>query len=82
MGSNYSKLGKFFAQLELSQSLEDDNYLYVVKNISKLLGEGAISRTNNGLKSDKEKKYKRRNRLVTLLDSKVIEYDNNEWMVI
>ena len=82
LGSSYRKLGEFFAQLELSQALEDDEYIYIIKNISKLAGEGAISRINNGLKSNKERKHIRRSILVQALDSEVIEFDNHEWMVI
>ncbi|MGL5751298.1 MAG: hypothetical protein ACRCXT_12260, partial [Paraclostridium sp.] len=82
LGSSYTKLGGFFAQLELSQALEDDKYIYIIKNISKLAREGAISRINNGLGSNQERKYRRRRILVQILNSEVIEFDNHEWMVV
>lgn len=81
LGTNY-KFGKFFSQLELSQALEDDKYIYIIKNLTKLAGEGAISRLNKGLGSDKEAKRKRRYELVEKLNFDVINYDGNHWICI
>lgn len=81
LGTNYT-FGKFFSQLELSQALEDDKYIYIIKNLTKLAGEGAISRLNKGLGSDKEAKRKRRAKLVEKLNFDVINYDNNDWICI
>lgn len=81
LGTNY-KFGKFFSQLELSQALEDDKYIYIIKNLTKLAGEGAISRLNKGLGSDKEAKRKRRYELVEKLNFDVINYDGNDWICI
>lgn len=81
LGTNY-KFGKFFSQLELSQALEDDKYIYIIKNLTKLAGEGAISRLNKGLGSDKKAKRKRRAELVEKLNFDVINYDNNDWICI
>ena len=81
LGTNY-RFGKFFSQLELSQALEDDKYIYIIKNLTKLAGEGAISRLNKGLGTNKEAKRKRRYELLEKLNFKVINYDNSDWICI
>lgn len=83
LGTTSSKIGskEYFSQLEISQALEDDKYIYLVKNISKLSGEGAISRLNSGLK-EKALKYERRNRLINRLKTTTKLYDDNEWMIV
>lgn len=81
LGTNYNS-EKCFSQLELSQALEDDKYIYIIKNLTSLAGKGAISRLNNGLGSDKEAKRKRRAELVEKLNFDVIYYDNNDWICI
>ncbi len=83
LGTTSSKFGakEYFSQLEISQALEDDKYIYLVKNISKLAGEGAIARLNNGLK-EKALKYERRNRLINRLNTITKLYDDNEWMIV
>ena len=85
LGTTTSKFGgskEYFSQIEISQSIEDDKYIYIIKNITDLAGRGAISRVNSGLKDDKDKKHARRTRLVNKLNSKVISHDNKDWMVI
>lgn len=79
---NFGSSKDYFSQIEISQALEDREYIYIVKNISKLSGEGAITRINSGLKTDKYKKKERRIRLVNRLNSKSIYYDNQDWMVL
>ena len=83
LGTTSSKFGakEYFSQLEISQALEDDKYIYLVKNISKLAGEGAIAMLNNGLK-EKALKYERRNRLINRLNTTTKLYDDNEWMIV
>ncbi|MDB8792603.1 hypothetical protein PN290_02415 [Romboutsia sp. 1001216sp1] len=84
LGVSTSKFGsakEYFSQLEISQALEEDKYIYLVKNISDLAGKGAIARLNSGLK-DKSSKYERRDRLVKRLNSEIKFFDNKEWMVI
>lgn len=83
LGTTSSKIGskEYFSQLEISQALEDDKCIYLVKNISKLSGEGAISRLNSGLK-EKALKYERRNRLINRLKTTTKLYDDNEWMIV
>src|SRR5690625_2738276 len=57
LGTNPIKFGSdYFCQIELSQAVEDKDWIYIIKNITKLAGEGAISRLNNGLGKDKGKK--------------------------
>lgn len=83
LGTTSSKFGakEYFLQLEISQALEDDKYIYLVKNISKLAGEGSIARLNNGLK-EKALKHERRNRLINRLNTTTKLYDDNEWMIV
>lgn len=88
LGTSTYKFGsarEYFSQLEISQALEDSNYIYLVKNITDLSGPGAISRLNTGLKSDKDRKHERRNILVNRLNCETKLYKDNkekEWMVI
>jgi len=83
LGTTPIKFGSdYFAQLELSQALEDGSKIYIVKNISKLAGEGAISRINKGLGKNKDDKHQRRKELVKSLDKKVINFDKQEWMCL
>lgn len=84
LGVSTNKFGSakaYFSQLEISQALEDDKYIYLVKNISKLAGEGAIARLNSGLK-EKVLKHERRNRLINRLNTTTKLYDDNEWMIV
>ena len=71
----------YFAQVELSHAIEDENYIYIVKNISKLAGEGSIYRLNKNAE-DKNDKYMRREILIDELKSEVIEYKNSRWIVV
>lgn len=80
LGTSPIKFGSdYFCQIELSQAVEDEEFIYIIKNISKLAGEGAISRLNNGLGYDKDMKHKRREELIERLNLEVISYDNNDW---
>lgn len=81
LGSNCSRLGLFFCQLELSQALQDSNYIYLVKNLFKLAGDGSIARLNRGLKY-REEKIDRRYELLNLLDADIIKFDREEWFVV
>lgn len=83
LGTTYSKFGakELFSQLEISQSIEDNDYVYLVKNISDLAGKGAIARLNSGLKYKKEK-YERRNILINRLNTTTKPYEGKEWMIV
>lgn len=80
--SGCSKLGNHFAQIDLSQAIEDNNNIYLVKKISKLAGKGAIARLGKGLKKDRETKIQRRDKLVEELKANIIDYHNEEWMCV
>ncbi|WP_217078241.1 hypothetical protein [Clostridium baratii] len=82
LSSNYKGLSNDFAELEISQALEDDKYIYIVKKLNKLAGRGTIARLNKGLGANKEEKEKRRMELVERLDAKTILYNNDEWMCV
>ncbi|EGT3605498.1 hypothetical protein G6Y98_06090 [Clostridium perfringens] len=79
---NFGSSKYFFSQMDLSQALEDDNYLYIAKNLTKLAGNGSISRINSGLKSDRNKKIERRNRLVKRLNGEIVIHNGDEWLVV
>lgn len=72
----------YFCQLELSQALEDEEYIYFVKNFSKLAGKGAIMRLFSGLGANPLEKYNRLNKLSSRLESEIIRYDENEWITV
>lgn len=80
--NKFGSAKEYFSQIEISQALEDENYIYIVKNITDLAGRGSISRINTGLKNDKDKKYERRTRLVNRLNSQVLVHNTKDWMVI
>lgn len=83
LGTTPKKFGTdYFAQIELSQALEDDNKIYLVKCVSKLSGEGSISRLNNGLRKNKVAKHQRRTDLVNFLSKKIIDFGNQKWMCL
>lgn len=82
LGTTCSKFGEFFSQIELSHCLEDEKRIYIVKNISKLAGQGAISRLNNGLKKDKDAKHMRRELLVERFEGEVLRFNGDEWLSI
>jgi len=71
----------FFAQLELSQMLEDGDSLYVVKNISKMAGEGASARLNKGT-SGRAEQQMRRQLLKERLGWDSLEFEKHEWLVL
>ena len=82
LGTNPARFNsKYFSQIELSDSLEDRVYIYIVKNISKLAGEGSIARLNKGLDS-KDAKIARRITLKKEFGKSTIQYNNNEWLVL
>ena len=81
LGTNPIKFGSaYFAQLELSYSLEDAHSIYIVKNISKLAGKGAISRLNKGLGADKPQKRERRSQLRKKLGGELISFERHDWL--
>ena len=71
----------YFSQMELSQMLEDKDSLYIVKNISKLAGEGASSRLNKGA-ANRTEKLMRRQILKKRLGWDSLEFENHEWLIL
>ncbi|MBC3900925.1 hypothetical protein GH811_15015 [Acetobacterium malicum] len=71
----------YFNQIELSQSLEDENQIYIVKNFSKLAGNGSLMRLNNGAKT-KEEKIRRRDELLMRLKADTCHYEKHDWICI
>ncbi len=87
--TNSSEIGgERFFQIELSDCIEDDNYIYILKKISKNTGSGAIYRLNNSSypTKEREKRYKdlreRRKELVRRTYSDVIKHINDDWICI
>lgn len=58
-----SKFHEYSFQLELSQAVRDDKYVYIIKNISNLAGNGALVRLYRGLGKDRVKKKIEKNDL-------------------
>ena len=82
LGTRPQKFGSsYFSQLELSQAVEDNQYVYIIKNLSKLAGEGAMSRLNKGA-GTKEQKRNRREQLKMMLGFKTIMFEKHEWLCI
>lgn len=80
LGSKSSKLNEYFAQLDLSESIEDENYIYILKNITKNAGSGSCQRLYKGkssLSNDQKKKM-----LLETLNSKTYIMDNYKWLVV
>jgi hypothetical protein len=75
------KFGDFFSQIELSYCLMDEGNIYIVKNISKLAGRGAISRLNGSAKT-KEERVERRTELVKKLNMETLIYKGDQWGII
>lgn len=84
--------GNRFCQIELSNCIEDTDYIYILKNLSSLGGSGSIIRLNkNSIKKshNTEENQKRdqdlklrRIELTKRLDSQVIHYNEKDWICI
>lgn len=80
LGSNNSKLNKFFAQLDLSEAMEDEKYIYILKNITKNAGSGSCQRLYKGkgsLNNDQKKEI-----LLKTLNTETYIIDNSKWFVV
>lgn len=69
-------------QLELSQAITDENYIYIIKNISNLAGKGAMVRLYRNLKDDRASKEKRKQKFIEDFNSQNISYEGKDWIVI
>lgn len=84
LGTNYNGFGagkSFFSQLELSDAIQDERKIYILKNLSKLAGNGSIARLNSGLNS-KESKHLRRDYLKKATGYKTIILGSDEWIIV
>lgn len=77
-----SKFHDFCFQIELSQALKDENYIYIIKNVTNMAGPGAICRLYRGLKSNRTEKLKRQDLFVEKFGKEVLMYKNKDWIVI
>lgn len=75
------KIHNFCFQIELSQSVFDDEYVYIIKNATNLAGDGSFARLCSGSKS-KQDKYARLDTFLERLDNEIIEMDGKDWAVI
>lgn len=76
------KFHDFCFQLELSQAIKDEEYIYLLKNISNMAGAGAICRLYRGLKGNKEEKLNRQQLFIENYGKEVINYNKKNWIVI
>ena len=75
------KIHNFCFQIELSQSVFDDDYIYIIKNATNLAGDGSFARLCSGSKS-KQAKHARLDTFLQRLDNEIIESDEKDWVVI
>lgn len=80
LGSN--KFHDFCFQIELSQAIIDERYIYIVKNVSNMTGTGAICRLYRALKNNRDEKLKRQQLFVEYYGNEIIKYQNKNWIVI
>lgn len=77
-----TKFHDFCFQLELSQAIKDEEYIYLLKNISNMAGAGAICRLYKGLKGNREEKLNRQQSFIEHYGKEVINYNKKDWIVI
>lgn len=80
LGSKSRKLHEYFAQLDLSEAIEDESYIYILKNITKNAGSGSCQRLYKGkgsLSNEQKKEL-----LLETLNSKTYIIDNYKWFVV
>lgn len=77
-----SKFHDYCFQIELSQAISDEKYIYIIKNVSNMAGEGALCRLYRGLKGNRDEKLKRQELFIEKYNSEIISYKNKDWVVI
>lgn len=77
-----SKFHDYCFQIELSQAVNDEEYIYIIKNVSNMAGEGALCRLYRGLKGNRDEKLKRQELFIKKYNSEIIRYKNKDWVVI
>lgn len=80
LGSDSSKLNSYFAQLDLSDAIEDNENIYILKNISKKSGLGSCKRlySKKCSLSDNE----RQNKFFEKFSTKTILIGNDTWFIV
>ena len=77
-----SKFHDYCLQIELSQAVEDENCIYIIKNISNMAGKGAICRLYRGLKNDRVEKENRKNEFISKFAHEIISLNKKRWVCI
>lgn len=77
-----SKFHDFCFQIELSQAVKDEKYIYIIKNVTNMGGPGAICRLYRGLKSNRIEKLKRQEVFIERFGKEIIRYANKDWIVL
>jgi hypothetical protein len=77
-----SKFNVSCFQIELSESIKDEKYIYIIKNVSNMAGREAISRLYRGLKGNRDEKLKRQELFIEKYESEIIRQQNKDWIVI
>lgn len=77
---NKSKLKEFFAQIDLSEAIEDENYIYILKNLTKNSGHASIKRLYTVTK--KSSNEERKEKLLDLLKPEVFLSDSGDKFIV
>ena len=73
--------GSVLEFVDLSDCIEDNETIYIVNKISKIGQDGYIYRLYRNIENNKDI-LERKKRLITEFDGKIINYLNEEWIVI
>ena len=73
--------GSVLEFVDLSDCIEDNETIYIVNKISKIGQDGYIYRLYRNIENNKDI-LERKERLITEFDGKIINYLNEEWIVI
>lgn len=76
------KFHSYCFQLDLSDAIKDDRYIYLIKNVSNMAGRGALCRLYSNLGQDREKKLLRRHLFIEELGTETLKLNDKEWIVI
>lgn len=74
-------MGKCSRLLDLSDAIEQDENIYILKNISNAKQGGAICKLYRNVKNH-EGIIKRQEDLIQKLGSQVVEYDDASWIIV
>ena len=76
-----SGIHQYCFQIELSPSVESKDYIYILKNVTNLAGEGTIQRLFSRSIS-KEEKYERLGLFLQEFGNETITVNEKEWVVV